>query len=603
MFARSLATLLLLVGAAAHADDAYLAPAPRVDPSGPLPPQHVGPVSKAVQSVPAIDTSSFTAVVNAYNTYFNVAMPAVGFTGSSASCTPGSISLGFQEWTVTRINYLRAMAGLPGNTTLDTSLNGQEQAAALIMAANNTLNHFPTAGMLCYTQAGYDGAGSSNLALGTNLTDAIPLYMTDPGGGNQFVGHRRWILHSRKSRFGLGNANGPSSNANALYAFDFGAPAPSLPNGIPWPPRGYVPTALFPTPFGGEGQRWSFGMPNASFAAANVTLTLNGVAVPVTVVSRTDDGYGDNTIVWQLPSGHAVVAGTTYVVTITGVAGAASTTYAYQVKPINPAGTPPGNPPRMSNISTRLPVLTGNDVMIAGFVIGGSVNKDVAIVATGPSLAAFGIANPLANPTLTLVRSSDQAVLATNDDWQSGVNFGALIATGFAPSNPLESGLVVNLAPGAYTAVVSGVANGTGVAVVGVYEVGAPDTPLVNISTRGRVQTGNDVMIGGFVITGTSSQQVAIVATGPSLAPFGIANPLANPRLTLVRSSDQAVLATNDDWQSAPNAAAILSSGFAPSNPLEAAILTTLPPGAYTAIVDGVGGGTGVAVVGVYKVN
>ena len=263
----------------------------------------------------------------------------------------------------------------------------------------------------------------------------------------------------------------------------------------------------------------------------------------------------------------------------------------------------PPNPPRLANISTRMQVLTGNDVMIAGFVIGGSSNKTVAIVATGPSLAQFGIANPLANPTLTLVRSSDQAVIATNDDWQSAANQAQLTAAGFAPSNALEAAILVNLAPGAYTAIVQGAGNGTGVGVAGVYEVDGTDIPLINISTRGQVLTGNDVMIGGFVIQGTGPQQVAIVATGPSLAAFGIANPLANPTLTLVRSSDQAVLATNDDWQSASNAADIQASGFAPSNPLESAILTTLPPGAYTAIVQGVSGGTGVGVVGVYRVQ
>jgi hypothetical protein len=139
--------------------------------------------------------------------------------------------------------------------------------------------------------------------------------------------------------------------------------------------------------------------------------------------------------------------------------------------------------------------------------------------------------------------------------------------------------------------------------VAAVYEVDGPAIPLVNISTRGRVLTGNDVMIGGFVLQGSGPQTVAIVATGPSLAAFNIANPLANPRLTLVRSSDQVPIATNDDWQSAPNAAQLQAAGLAPPNPLESAILTTLPPGAYTAIVEGVGGGTGVAVVGVYKVN
>jgi len=252
-------------------------------------------------------------------------------------------------------------------------------------------------------------------------------------------------------------------------------------------------------------------------------------------------------------------------------------------------------------------VLTGNDVMIAGFVVGGSQSKTVAVVATGPSLAAFGITNPLANPMITLVRSSDQAVIATNDDWQGGCPAGfacatpsQLTAAGFAPSNPLEAAILISLPPGAYTAVVQGVSNGTGVAVAAVYEVDLPAVPLTNISTRGRVLTGNDVMIGGFVIGGSAPKQVAIIGTGPSLAAFGIASPLANPTLSLVRSSDQVVLATNDDWQSAANAAQLTAAGFAPTNPLESGILITLNPGAYTAILSGVSGGTGVGVIGVY---
>jgi uncharacterized repeat protein (TIGR02543 family) len=257
---------------------------------------------------------------------------------------------------------------------------------------------------------------------------------------------------------------------------------------------------------------------------------------------------------------------------------------------------------RLVNLSTRMQVQTGNSVLIGGFVIGGTASKTVAIVATGPSLAAFGISNALANPTLTVVRSSDQSVVASNDDWQSAPNASQLQAAGFAPSHPLESAVLATLAPGAYTAIVSGVGGGTGVGLVAVYEIDSPDVPLVNISTRGQVLAGNDVMIGGFVIQGSSPQQVAIVATGPSLAAFGIANPLANPTLTLVRSSDQSVVAVNDDWQSAANASQLQAAGFAPSNPLESAILITLSPGAYTAIVSGVGGGTGVGIVAVYAV-
>ena len=268
-----------------------------------------------------------------------------------------------------------------------------------------------------------------------------------------------------------------------------------------------------------------------------------------------------------------------------------------------PSPADPANPARMTNISARMHVLTGDDVMIGGFVVEAGA-KTVAIVATGPSLAAFGVPNPLANPMVTLVRSSDQAVIATNDNWNDAANAAQLQASGFAPSHSLEAAILVNLAPGAYTAVVRGVgAAATGVAVAGVYEVDAATIPLANISARGRVLPGDDAMIGGFVIGGSAVQQVAIVATGPSLSSFGIASPLANPAITLVRSADGAVIDTNDDWQAHANSPALQASGFAPSNALEAAILVTLPPGAYTAIVRGADGGTGGAVIGIYKVN
>jgi hypothetical protein len=338
-------------------------------------------------------------------------------------------------------------------------------------------------------------------------------------------------------------------------------------------------------------------------APANVTVGGTGT------VSATGGGSGNPVVFASLTASTCSVSGAT----VTGVAVGTCTVSANQAGNAGYNAAPQvtqsfailaaPSPARMSNISTRMQVLTGNDVMIGGFVIGGAGTKRVAIVATGPSLSAFGIATPLANPTLRLVRSSDQVVLATNDNWQTASNAAQLTAAGFAPSHGLEAAILVDLPPGAYTAVVEGASGGTGVAVVAVYEVDQPGIPLVNISTRGRVLTGNDVMIGGFVITGSASQAVAIVATGPSLSAFGIANPLPNPTLRLVRSSDQLVIATNDNWSSGVNAAQLASAGFAPNHPLEAGIYAILPPGAYTAIVEGVGGGTGVSVIGVYRVN
>jgi len=264
------------------------------------------------------------------------------------------------------------------------------------------------------------------------------------------------------------------------------------------------------------------------------------------------------------------------------------------------AGLAPSTPTTLSNISTRGQVLTGDNVMIGGFIIGGSTPKTVVVTATGPSLLGAGIPNALADPVLTLVRSSDGAVIGTNDDWRAAANAGDIQAAGFAPAHEQESAIMMTLPPGAYTAIVSGAGGTAGVGIVAVYEVDHPESPLVNISTRGEALTGGDVMIGGFIVQGSAPQAVVVTGTGPSLTGAGIPNALGDPTLTLVRSSDGAVIATNDDWGAATNAAQIQASGFAPAHAKESAILMTLEPGAYTAILSGVGGGTGVGLVAVY---
>jgi murein DD-endopeptidase MepM/ murein hydrolase activator NlpD len=284
-----------------------------------------------------------------------------------------------------------------------------------------------------------------------------------------------------------------------------------------------------------------------------------------------------------------------YAVTASVPGAAANATITLQNNPL-------AVPSRLSNISTRGPALTGNDVMIGGFIVGGTLPKKVLITARGPSLTAYGVTGALANPKLELY--AGQAKILENDDWQT--NGAAVIAeiqaTGIAPASAQESALMATLNPGAYTAVVSGVGGGTGVAIVEVFEQDRPDAPLVNISTRGQVQAADRVMIGGFIVQGDSHRQVLVTARGPSLAPYGIANPLANPRLEIF--SGQTKLFENDDWQvqagGASAVAAIQATGVAPTDPKEAALLVTLPPGAYTAIVSGVGGVTGVGIVEVF---
>jgi hypothetical protein len=254
------------------------------------------------------------------------------------------------------------------------------------------------------------------------------------------------------------------------------------------------------------------------------------------------------------------------------------------------------DPPRLANISTRLQVLTGENVLIGGFIIGGSAAKTVVVRARGPSLAAQGVPGTLANPNLQLFSGATQ--IAQNNDWSTASNATAIQQSGFAPSDGNESAIMTTLNPGAYTAIVTGVAGGTGVAIVEVFEVDAPTVPLINISTRGLVQTGDNVMIGGFIIQGNGPQTVVVRARGPSLVAQGVSGVLANPNLQFFSGATQ--IAQNNDWGQAANAAAIQASGFAPSDPNESAIMMTLNPGAYTAIVTGVAGGTGVAIVEVF---
>ena len=261
---------------------------------------------------------------------------------------------------------------------------------------------------------------------------------------------------------------------------------------------------------------------------------------------------------------------------------------------LTPAAT---DPPRLANLSTRAPARTGEDVLIGGFIIGGTQSKTVVVRARGPSLAALGVPNALPNPVLQLF--SGQTPIASNDDWGQAVNAAAIQSSGFAPSDSLESAVLVSLAPGAYTAVISGASGATGAGIVEVFEVGGATQPLVNIATRAVVGASGDELIGGFIIQGTGPRNVVVRARGPSLTAAGVANALQNPTLTVFAGSTP--VATNDDWTVAnASAPAVAARGFAPSDTREAALFLTLAPGAYTAVVSGANGSTGVGIVEVF---
>jgi hypothetical protein len=270
-----------------------------------------------------------------------------------------------------------------------------------------------------------------------------------------------------------------------------------------------------------------------------------------------------------------------------------------------PTPTPTPASPRAVNISTRMRVETDNNVLIGGFIINGNATKSVVVRGIGPSLTAFGINDALADPTLEL-HGSNGATLVENDNWQDNPPQAAqLMALGLAPTNPKESGIAITLQPAAYTAILAGKNQGTGVGLVEVYDTGSgSSSQLANISTRGFVRTAENVMIGGFILGGgPANSRVALRGIGPSLAQFGLNPVLADPTLEL-HDSNGTTLVANDDWQSDPvSAAQLMAAGFALSDPKESGIFTSLPAGQFTAILAGKNGGVGIGLVELYNLH
>lgn len=270
---------------------------------------------------------------------------------------------------------------------------------------------------------------------------------------------------------------------------------------------------------------------------------------------------------------------------------------------------------RIINLSARVPVNATDRTLIAGFVIGGTASKSVLIRAVGPGLAAFGLQGVLANPSIRVMR--DGAVVAENDDWGNATSAAAIFNTtarvgGFAlANNSADAALLVTLPPGAYTAQVLG-GTGSGVVLAEVYDASASPAAesqrLVNISTRGFAGTGEDVLIGGFVVTGSASKRMLVRGIGPGLAQFGLGGTLVDPRLRVYRGTT--LVAENDNWSAVPaeataNAeAARVTGGFTlPTGSRDAVLVLTLPPGTYTAQVGGADGtSTGTALVEIYEI-
>jgi uncharacterized delta-60 repeat protein len=261
----------------------------------------------------------------------------------------------------------------------------------------------------------------------------------------------------------------------------------------------------------------------------------------------------------------------------------------------------------VGNVSTRLPVGTDDNVLIEGFIVQGPAGstKKIIVRATGPSLAAFGITDALANPTLE-IHDASNATIATNNDWKitqvggliTGDQSAEIASSMLAPKDDLEPAIIANLAPGSYTAVVRGLGNTTGTGVVDAYDL-SPASParLANIATRGLIEAGDKLMIAGFIVQNGPVRAV-IRAVGPSLQAFGIVNALPDTTLQL-RDQNGAIILENDDWKTSQQQE-LENTGLQPTHDLEAAIVTTIQPGSYTAQVRGKDGASGIGMVQVY---
>jgi hypothetical protein len=331
---------------------------------------------------------------------------------------------------------------------------------------------------------------------------------------------------------------------------------------------------------------------------------------------------GRGAYVWPLPSGAlptptatataTATATPTATATVTPTATATASPSATATATATATGSPSPTPTataspsptaaQLLNISTRARVLTGDNALIGGFIITGNDVKKVIILAKGPSMTngVGPLPGRMSDPTLEL-HAGNGSLMTSNDNWKDSPDRVEIEASGVAPTDERESAIIRTLVPGVYTGVLSGKDNTTGIALIEIYDLDANKSILANISSRGLVDSGDNVMIGGFIAGNQSANTTVLVrGLGPSLQ-GSVPNPLGDPFLEL-HDSNGVTLEANDNWKDAPNRAAIEATGLPPSNDLEPAILQTVSPAGYTAILRG-NSGSGIAVVEIYNIR
>jgi hypothetical protein len=274
----------------------------------------------------------------------------------------------------------------------------------------------------------------------------------------------------------------------------------------------------------------------------------------------------------------------------------------YDMGPSYLSAVPASN---LVNLSTRAFVGTGNNVVIGGFIIQGSQPATVVLRGIGGSLPALGINNALQDSVIELHRA-DGITLAESDDWPDDSGASTIASYHLDPTNSRESAILATLNPGSYTVVLRSFDNGdgnvTGTGLIELYDLHTTGGRAGNISTRGPVSAGDQVLIGGFIVGGSQTKEVVVRALGPSLGAAGVSGALPDPTMEL-RDASGNLVDSNNNWGDHPKAAQIQSEGLAPTQPVESALQVTLNPGSYTAIVRGANGAAGVGLVEIYDLS
>ncbi len=339
----ALLVLLAVVPTGIQAQEAELGAPPEAPKYGQDQPWPSGADLAGAKSAAWLNTLDRAAVRNSYvYDFLAAANKSLAWTGNYGTCNPGTTAQDYRSATAQRLNWFRSMAGVPVGISLDPVYSAKDQQAALMFSVNRQISHTPPTGWACYSTEGAQGAGNSNICYSSGATylqsdpGCVNLYMLDSGAGNTAVGHRRWILYPQTQTMGTGDVPGDGGNysANALWVFDgnYGAPRPATRDGfVAWPPNGFVPApVVYP--------RWSFSYPGASFAAASVAMQCNGSNLPLQVFP-VQDGYGENTIVWEpsacsLPGGGEAISD----VTVSNVIiGGTPQTFSYTVRIFDPS--------------------------------------------------------------------------------------------------------------------------------------------------------------------------------------------------------------------------------------------------------------------------